>query len=67
MNFLSTKCAERGSTQLLEFLMHDAIHYMDLVEPYVDGLLGALAILNEERTKFLFMSIDPAACIPPIG
>lgn len=63
MNFLSTKCAEQGSTQLLEFLRHDAIHYMDLVERHADGLLGALAILNEERTNavasFLQLELPP--------
>lgn len=63
MNFLSTKCAEQGSTHLLEFLRHDAIHYLDLVERHTDGLLGALAILNEERatavTSFLQLELPP--------
>ena len=63
MNFLSTKCAEQGSTHLLEFLRHDAIHYLDLVESHTDGLLGALAILNAERAgavaSFLQLELPP--------
>jgi Fe-S-cluster formation regulator IscX/YfhJ len=63
MNFLSTKCAEQGSIHLLEFLRNNAIHYLDLVERHTDGLLGALAILNEERasavTSFLQLELPP--------
>lgn len=63
VSILSTKSAEQGSTDLLEFLRHDAIHYIDLVERHLDGLLGALAILNEERTSevasFLQLELPP--------
>ena len=31
VSILSTKSAEQGSTDLLEFLRHDAIHYIDLI------------------------------------
>jgi hypothetical protein len=63
VSILSTKSAEQGSTDLLEFLRQDAIHYIDLVERHLDGLLGALAILNEERTSevasFLQLELPP--------
>ena len=63
VSILSTKSAEQGSTDLLEFLRHDAIHYIDLIERHLDGLLGALAILNEERTSevasFLQLELPP--------
>jgi hypothetical protein len=63
VSILSTKSAEKGSTDLLEFLRHDAIHYIDLIERHLDGLLGALAILNEERTSevasFLQLELPP--------
>jgi hypothetical protein len=49
LNYLSTKCAEQGSLQLLEFLRHDAEQYPDLVEAHIDGLLGAIAILADEQ------------------
>jgi hypothetical protein len=63
VSILSTKSAEQGSTDLLEFLRHDAIHYVDLIERHVDGLLGSLAILNEERTNEVgsFLKLD----LPP--
>lgn len=51
LNFLSTKCAEQGSLQLLEFLRHDAEEYPDLVEGHIDGLLGAVAILANEEVN----------------
>ena len=63
VGILSTKSAEQGSTNLLEFLRNDAIHYINLVERHVDGLLGSLAILNEERTSevatFLKIELPP--------
>lgn len=63
LNYLSTKCAEQGSLQLLEFLRHDAEHYVDLVERHVDGLLGAMAILAEEEVSaspsFLQLHLPP--------
>jgi hypothetical protein len=63
VSILSTKSAGQGSTDLLEFLRHDAIHYIDLIERHLDGLLGALAILNEERTSevasFLQLELPP--------
>jgi len=63
VSILSTKSAEQGSTDLLEFLRHDAIHYIDLVERHSDGLLGALAILNNERSSevvsFLQLELPP--------
>jgi hypothetical protein len=63
VGILSTKSAEQGSTNLLEFLRNDAIHYVDLVDRHVDGLVGSLAILNEERTSEVatFLKID----LPP--
>jgi hypothetical protein len=63
VSVLSTKSAEQGSTDLLEFLRRDAIHYLDLIERHVDGLLGSLAILNEERTNEVgsFLKLD----LPP--
>jgi hypothetical protein len=64
VSILSTKSAEQGSTDLLEFVRNDAIHYIDLVERHLDGLLGALAILNEERTNevasFLQIELPPS-------
>jgi hypothetical protein len=63
VSILSTKSAEQGSTDLLEFLRHDAIHYIDLIERHLDGLLGSLAILNEKRTSevasFLQLELPP--------
>lgn len=49
LHYLSTKCAEQGSVQLLDFLRHDAERYIDLVEHHVDALLGAMAILAAEE------------------
>jgi len=64
VSILSINSAEQGSTDLLEFLRNDAIHYIDLVERHLDGLLGALAILNEERTNevasFLQIELPPS-------
>jgi hypothetical protein len=51
LNYLSTRCAEQGSLQLLEFLRHDAEQYPDLVEGHIDGLLGAIAILADEQVS----------------
>ena len=63
LNYLSTKCAEQGSLQLLEFLRHDAERYVDLVERHVDALLGAMAILTEEEvsasSSFLQLHLPP--------
>ena len=63
IDLLSTKCAAQGSTELLEFLRHDAEHYPDLLEQHIDGLLGAIAILSEERTSAVqsFLQLD----LPP--
>ena len=51
LNYLSTKCAEQGSIQLLDFLRHDAEQFPDLVEAHIDGLLGAIAILADEEVS----------------
>jgi hypothetical protein len=63
VGILSTKSAEQGSIDLLEFLRNDAIHYIDLIERHVDGLLGSLAILSEQRTSevatFLKIELPP--------
>jgi hypothetical protein len=63
LNYLSTKCAEQGSLQLLEFLRHDAEQYLDLVERHTDALLGAMAILAAEEVSaspsFLQLQLPP--------
>jgi hypothetical protein len=49
LQYLSTKCAEQGSIQLLDFLRSDAKEFPALVELHIDGLLGAIAILAHEQ------------------
>jgi hypothetical protein len=63
LHYLSTKCVEQESLQLLEFFRHDAQRYPQLVEAHIDGLLGAIAILAEEQvnasTSFLQLELPP--------
>ncbi|MGI9102555.1 MAG: hypothetical protein ACR2IF_08935 [Terriglobales bacterium] len=69
LNYLATDCAEQGSLQLLDFLRHDAEAYVDLVERHIDGLLGAIAVIAEQRTKTITSSLqlhlppDPLAAL----
>lgn len=49
LQYLSTKCVEQGSNELLDFLRSYAKQFPDLVEAHIDGLLGAIAILADEQ------------------
>jgi hypothetical protein len=51
IQYLSTDCQEQRSMQLLDFLRHYAKHFPTLVEQHIDGLLGAIAVIAEQKSQ----------------